>query len=249
MPQPKILVLNDPGSVGVEVANLIVEQCQQAVMANGRFTLVLAGGSTPFYAYEIMGTPPDRDRIKWEQTHVFFGDERCVPPSDDESNYKMADESLLSKVPIPPGQVHRMKGEDDPDAAAKEYGQMLKERFMDEGPDVLLLGMGDDGHTASLFPGTPAVAEAKHRCVANHVTYDYIPAGTSWRITVTLPFINRARDVFILATGAAKAGRIAEVLEGPTDVERLPVQGVRPTSGGLTWYMDVEAAGMHDEDE
>ena len=238
MPQPKILVLNDPGSVGVEVANLIVESCQQAVMANGRFTLVLAGGSTPSYAYEIMGTPPDRDRIRWEQTHVFFGDERCVPPSDDESNYKMADESLLSKVPIPPGQVHRMKGEDDPDAAAKEYGQMLKQQFGDGGPDVVLLGMGEDGHTASLFPGSPALDETEHRCVAT-----VKPDSGQNRITLTAPFLNKAKLVIVMVTGEGKKKRLADVLEGEADPKRQPIQMIDP-DGDLIYVCDVAAAGM-----
>lgn len=242
MPQPKIVVLNDPATVGAEVANLIVEACQQAVMASGRFTLVLAGGSTPFYAYEIMSTPPDRDRILWEKTHVFFGDERCVPPSDEESNYKMADGSLLSKVPIPPGQVHRMKGEDDPDAAAKEYGQMLKQQFGEGGPDVVLLGMGEDGHTASLFPGSPALDETEHRCVAT-----VKPDSGQNRITLTAPFLNKARLVIVMVTGEAKAKRLADVLEGETDPKRQPIQMIDPESD-LIYVCDVAAAGMDAEE-
>jgi 6-phosphogluconolactonase len=138
-----------------------------------------------------------------------------------------------------------MKGENDPETAAKEYGQMLKARFIDDGPDVLLLGMGDDGHTASLFPGTMALDEAKHRCVANFVPYDYIPKGTSWRITLTFPFINRSREVFALVTGASKAERLSQVLEGVDTVSRaLPIRRVAPSPGTLTWFLDVAAAGM-----
>jgi 6-phosphogluconolactonase len=140
-----------------------------------------------------------------------------------------------------------MKGEIDPEAAAKEYGQLLKEKFLDEGPDYLLLGMGDDGHTASLFPGTKALGETHHRCVANHVPYDYIPAGTEWRITLTYPFINRSREISILVTGDSKARRVSEVLEGDEDVQRLPVQGVKPDLGRLTWFLDAGAAGMNEE--
>ena len=117
---------------------------------------------------------------------------------------------------------------------------------MDGGPDVLLLGMGDDGHTASLFPKTTALAETKHRCVANHIPYDYIPAGTSWRITLTYPFINRSREVFILCTGGGKAKRVSEVLE--SDNDEFPIKGVQPIAGELTWMLDAAAAGMHEGD-
>jgi 6-phosphogluconolactonase len=123
---------------------------------------------------------------------------------------------------------------------------MLKEHFLDEGPDLLLLGMGDDGHTASLFPHTPALNETQHRCVANYVPYDYIPAGTNWRLTLTYPFINRSREIAVLVTGASKAQRIEEVLQGDQDIQRLPIQGVQPESGRLTWYMDAAAAGMNE---
>ena len=124
---------------------------------------------------------------------------------------------------------------------------MLKEKFQDQGPDVLLLGMGDDGHTASLFPNTEALKETHHRCVANHVPYDYISKGTNWRITLTYPFINRSREVLILVTGQSKSKRVQEILEGDEDITRLPIQGVKPDIGQVTWYLDAGAAGMFDE--
>jgi 6-phosphogluconolactonase len=170
---------------------------------------------------------------------VFFGDERTVPPDHKDSNYRMAREALLAKVPIPGDNVYRMAGERDPNTAAREYGQMLKEKFADGGMDMVLLGMGDDGHTASLFPETEALNETKHRSVAN-----FVPKLNTWRLTLTAPFINTAREVLILVSGASKAARLQEVLEGPPDPRRLPVQLIRPATGGLTWIIDAPAAGM-----
>jgi len=173
---------------------------------------------------------------------VFFGDERNVPPDHADSNYRTARESLLSKVPIPGDNVYRMHGELDANEAAKQYGEMLKEKFGDGGLDMVLLGMGDDGHTASLFPGTAALNETKHRAVGN-----YVEKLKAWRITLTAPFINRAREVMVLVSGASKAKRLAEVLEGPRDPQRLPIQLVQPASGRIAWLVDAAAAGMHEE--
>lgn len=242
--EPTIRVMPDAKQMVAEVADRIVSIAQRCGAEGQMMALFLSGGSTPKALYELLAGEQYRGRVDWRAVELYFGDERCVPPDDDRSNYKLAKETLIDRVPIPADNIYRMKGEIEPEQAAKEYGQMLKERFMDDGPDVLLLGMGDDGHTASLFPHTLALAEQKHRCVANHVPYDYIPPGTNWRITITFPFINRAREVFILATGASKAERIAEILEGPPDPDRLPIQRVAPDPGRLTWYMDVAAAGM-----
>jgi 6-phosphogluconolactonase len=155
----------------------------------------------------------------------------------------MANDALLSKVPLAKEHIHRMRGEIEPEAAAKEYGELLKEKFGDGGLDLVLLGMGDDGHTASLFPGTAALHEMKHRCVANHVE-----KLNTWRITMTAPFINRAAAVLILLAGKDKAARLHEVLEGPRDPDRLPIQMIQPEMGTLTWLLDAGAAGMHEEE-
>jgi 6-phosphogluconolactonase len=150
----------------------------------------------------------------------------------------MAQTALLSKVPIDASRVHRIRGEIDPAAAAMEYGQMLKSKFGDGGADVLLLGMGDDGHTASLFPGTAALNETHHRCVAN-----FVPRMNTWRVTLTYPFLNKSAAVMILAVGAAKTQRLAEVLHGPRDPQRLPIQRIEPVGGTLAWLLDAAAAG------
>jgi 6-phosphogluconolactonase len=246
MENVKIRVLPDADSMVEELAELIVKMAGESARAGVLFSLFLSGGSTPKALFKLLASDEFKSQIDWKSVELYFGDERCVPPDSELSNYKMAHDTLISKVPIPPQNVFRMKGELRPEQAAKEYGQMLKERFFDEGPDLLLLGMGDDGHTASLFPKTEALNETSHRCVANHVPYDYIPEGTNWRITLTYPFINRAREVAILVTGAAKAKRVSEILEGDEDIQRLPIQGVKPVPGNLTWYMDVAAAGMNE---
>jgi 6-phosphogluconolactonase len=237
-------VLPDSKAIVIEVADRIVDLANRTAAEGEMFGLFLSGGSTPKALYEMLASEAYRSLIDWRAVELYFGDERCVPPDSDLSNYRMAKLSLIDRVPIPPDNVYRMKGEIDPQEAAKQYGMLLKEKFFEGGASVMLLGMGDDGHTASLFPNTTALAEDHHRCVANHVPYDYIPAGTNWRITVTFPFINRSQEVFILATGASKAQRIAEVLEGPADGERLPIQQVAPTTGRVTWYLDVAAAEM-----
>ena len=186
-------------------------------------------------------TTQPRWPFDWSKVHIFFGDERCVPPDHADSNFRMAHEALLSKVPIPPENIHRMRGEIEPNASAKEYGQMLKDQFGDGGLDLVLLGMGDDGHTASLFPHTEALKETKHRCVAHFV--EHSTTGKSWRITLTAPFINRAAEVLILIAGASKAARLQEVWHGPKDPDRLPIQLIQPL-GKLLWIID-KAAGGH----
>ena len=236
---PKIQVLPSAGAVAEAAAAHVEQASREAIDLRGAFTIALAGGSTPRKLYEILADEPYVKRIDWERVEVYFGDERCVPPEHAESNYRMASEALLGRVPIPAKNVHRMRGEIEPEAAAIEYGQLLKARFGEEGVDVALLGMGDDGHTASLFPGTTALDEAKHRCVAN-----FVPKLSAWRITMTAPFLNRSREVLFMVTGEGKAARVSEVLEGERDPKRLPVQMNQPGSGRVTWVMDTAAAGM-----
>jgi 6-phosphogluconolactonase len=241
---PEIRVFPTPADLVRECAGRIVRAAADSAAAGEFFSLFLSGGSTPKALHQLLASDEFRLQIDWANVELYFGDERCVPPESELSNYRMAKETLIDRVPIPPDNVYRMKGELDPEQAAKEYGQMLKQKFQDGGPDVLLLGMGDDGHTASLFPGTTALSETHHRCVANHVPHDYIPKGTNWRITLTYPFINRSKQVLILVTGASKAARLSEVLEGERDPARLPIQGVAPEAGKLTWLLDHDAAGM-----
>jgi 6-phosphogluconolactonase len=230
----EIKIFPDPSGVTQEAARRIVAV---AGGTEGIFSLVLCGGNTPKTLYEILASPAYRSQIDWSKIEIYFGDERCVGPTHPESNYLMAQTALLGKVPIDESRVHRIRGEIDPQAAAIEYGRLLKSKFADGGADMLLLGMGDDGHTASLFPGTAALSETHHRCVAN-----FVPKLNAWRVTLTYPFLNKSAAVMILAVGAAKAQRLAEVLHGPRDPARLPIQGIEPASGKLAWVVDAAAA-------
>lgn len=246
MDTPEIRVFPDPAAVAREAADRFVAAAREAVAARGSFAVALAGGSTPQAMYEVLAEPPYRGWVDWPRVEVFFGDERCVPPDHADSNFGAARRALLSKVPIPAENVRRMRGEDDPEQAAKAYGTMLKERFGDGGPDLTLLGMGDDGHTASLFPGTPAVREREHRVVAQFV--ENSTTGQSWRITMTAPFINRSGRVLLLVAGKTKAARLTEVLEGDPDPDRLPVQLIDPALTRVTWLLDAAATGMDEDD-
>jgi 6-phosphogluconolactonase len=252
-PLPEIKVLPDPAAIAAEAAERIVHAADEALALSGRFHIALSGGSTPKLLFQLLASDAYRDRIDWSNVEVFFADERCVPPDHAESNYRLARETLLSKVKIPGDNVYRMHGEvEPPNEAAKEYGQMLKEKFggptIEDGGglDVILLGMGEDGHTASLFPGTAAVSETKHRCVANYA--EKSTTGKSWRLTLTAAFMNRSREVIVLVAGTAKAKVLAEVLEGPRDPQRLPIQLIQPANGKLSWLTDAAAAGMAEPD-
>jgi 6-phosphogluconolactonase len=241
MPNTEIKVLPDARALTEEAARRIVSAAELKLADNQHFfSLVLSGGSTPKALYELLASEPYRSQLNWSKIEIYFGDERCVPPDHPDSNYLMAYTAMLSKLPLPEPNVHRMRAELSPDAAAIEYGQLLKEKFRVGGPDLVLLGMGDDGHTASLFPGTAALDETNHRCVAN-----YVEKLKTWRITMTYPFLNKASEVMMLIAGEGKAARLKEVLEGPRDIHRLPIQGISPV-GRLTWLLDAAAAaGVH----
>jgi 6-phosphogluconolactonase len=243
MTQPEIKVLPDPQALATEAAARVARAAREHIALAGRFSIGLSGGSTPRAMFELMAAGASDLGIDWPKVQVFFVDERCVPPDHVQSNYRMARETLLSRVPIPGDNIHRMRGEIDPNEAATEYGRMLKEKFGEEGGlDLILLGMGEDGHTASLFPGTAAVNETRHRCVANYA--EHSSTGRSWRITLTAPFINRSHEVLMMVAGANKATALASVLEGPRDPQRLPAQLIAPASGRLSWLIDAAAAGM-----
>jgi 6-phosphogluconolactonase len=238
-----IRVFPDPEAVS-QAATAEFSRCAAvATVARERFTVALSGGSTPRRLYQILAEEPYRSQMDWKRMEVFWGDERCVPPDDKESNYRMAREALLSKVPIPPDHVHRMEAErPDLDAAARAYQETLARVFGvppdGELPalDLVLLGMGPDGHTASLFPGTAALQETKRWVVPN-----YVPRLAAHRLTLTVPVLNHAHQVLFLVAGADKAERLAEVLEGPHEPTRLPSQLIRP-AGQLVWFLDKAAA-------
>ena len=239
-----LTVCADPATLAETAAHLIVDAATEAVRERGRFLLCLAGGETPRETYRCLALPTFSERMRWDHTWIFFGDERAVPPDHPESNYRMAYESLLSKVPIPEHQVLRMRGEQsDADAAAAAYAAELAGAIgtrRGELPrfDVVLLGLGIDGHTASLFPGSPVLREVFRAVAAVHVAAAQIPQ----RLTLTFPVLNAAAEVLFLVVGEDKAWALRNVLRGSAPVEEIPARGIVPTSGRLTFLVDRAAA-------
>ena len=247
MPQPVTVTYSiwpEAKAVAFAAAQLFSDSVTHAVTTRGVARVAISGGSTPKAMFALLADPgqPFAASIPWTKLHLYWVDERCVPPTDAESNYRMTNEALLAKVPLPAAQVYRMEGELDPEEAASRYETVLRNSMKLEGAespafDLLLLGMGDDGHTASLFPHTAALEEITRLVVANHV-----PQKDTWRITLTFPVINQARQVCFLIEGAAKTKVLGEVLTGPRDPERLPSQLIRPASGSLRFLLDDVAA-------
>jgi 6-phosphogluconolactonase len=238
-----VQVYPDAATLTHAAAEHFVARAAEAVTARGRFTITLSGGSTPRSTYTLLASDEYAPRVDWSRVHVFWGDERCVPPDHPDSNYRTAHEALLRHVPIPTGNVHRIHGELEPERAAREYERALLTVFgaSPGGPpprfDLVLLGMGDDGHTASLFPGTAAVHEGERWVVAH-----LVPKLSAWRVTLTPAVINAAAHATFLVSGAAKAERLREVLKGPHRPDVLPAQIVNPTGGQLLWLVDAAAA-------
>jgi 6-phosphogluconolactonase len=239
--QPEFTLFPDKEAFIAGAAEFMVARGVEAIAARDRWTVALAGGGTPKPIYQRLADAGYAQRIDWSLVHVFFGDERCVPPDDSRSNYRMAREALLDFVPLPAGNVHRVRGEDDPALAALAYEQEIRRLFRTSAPpalDLICLGMGDNGHTASLFPGTASLRE-----LARWVVPQYVEVMQTWRVTMTAPLINAARHVAFFVEGAGKAGMLQAVLHGPYDPDVLPAQMIRPTGGQLHWLVDAAAAG------
>ena len=215
-------------------ADAIAAAAAEAIAERGRFTIALSGGNTPRPVYQRLASAA----LDWSRVHVFFGDERCVSPRDARSNYHMAKLALLDRVPIPPGNVLRMRGEDPPEAAADAYSVELRRELGDDGRlDLVLLGLGHDGHTASLFPGLAAVTETRRTAMASYVEF----VGM-WRLSLTPVAINAARRVVFVVTGDDKADILQRVLQGPRQPVVLPAQAIRPTARPAIWLLDRVAA-------
>lgn len=221
-------------------ADFITEVAAGAIAERGRFTIALSGGGTPKPIYARLATPDYQGRIAWEKVHVFFGDERCVPPDDARSNYRMVREAWFDHAPLRAENIHRIHGEDDPALEALRYEQEMARLYRTAAfPafDLILLGMGDNGHTASLFPGTAALRETERWVVAQ-----YVEVMTTWRVTFTAPLINAARHVAFMAEGPGKAQMLRNVMEGPYQPDVWPSQLIQPVSGELHWLVDAAAA-------
>jgi 6-phosphogluconolactonase len=236
-----IEVFKDAPSLARAGAGRFVDRAAAAIGARGRFAVALSGGSTPRGMYALLAGDEHVHRVDWARVHLFFGDERCVPPEHPDSNYRMVRETLLAYAPLPPGNMHRMRGEDPPAEAALAYESDLRAFFGSAAAprfDLVLLGMGDNGHTASLFPGLPQVREQ-----VRWVAACYVDEVGMWRLTLTPVAINAAAEVTFLVAGAGKAAMLRRVLEGPYQPDLLPAQSVRPTDGLLRWMVDEAAAG------
>ncbi|RBP15783.1 6-phosphogluconolactonase [Roseiarcus fermentans] len=229
------IVYPDAGAFVAGAADFVAREAAEAIARRGRFSIALSGGNTPKPIYARLAAAPGLD---WGRILVAFGDERCVPPDDPRSNYGMARAALLDHVPIPPENVLRMRGEDPPRAAAAAYAEELARALGPDGRlDLALLGLGDNGHTASLFPGLAALEETERTVVAA-----YVEVVGMWRLTLTPPAINAARRVAFIVAGADKAEVLARVLQGPRDPEVLPAQAIRPVDSRALWLLDAAAA-------
>jgi 6-phosphogluconolactonase len=221
-------------------AEFIAALAAQAIAERGRFVLALSGGATPRPVYARLATADFRQRIAWEKVHIFFGDERCVPPDDPRSNYRMAREALFDPAGLPPANIRRIHGEQDPVLEALRYEGEIAGLFRSTrlpAFDLILLGLGDNGHTASLFPGTAALREKERWVLAQ-----YVEVMSTWRVTFTAPLINAARHVAFLVEGAAKAQTLWDVLAGAYQPDVLPAQMIQPLDGELHWLVDAAAA-------
>jgi 6-phosphogluconolactonase len=240
-----IEILPDAEALALRAADLFALAAQEAAAARGRFAVALSGGETPRALYRMLARQQFSQKVPWRRVQLYWGDERCVPPDDAASNYGMARDAFLKHVPLPEANVHRVPGEEGPVAAAVSYDKELRalaalERPKSELPvfDLVLLGLGGDGHTASLFPHSDALAVEEDFAVATEA-----PDGSP-RVTVTYPVINAARRVWLLVSGAAKAGMVAEVLEGLRVPLAVPAQNVSPVHGQITWLLDEAAAAQ-----
>ena len=246
MAKAEILVLKEASAIAARAADALVRIASNAVTQSGTFSVALAGGSTPKTLYNLLVTDPRlRGAVPWDKMSVFFGDERHVGPDHPDSNYKMAWDSMLSKAPLKPEQISRIKGEyADTEKAALEYEQEIRRRFRlnaGEFPrfDLILVGMGNDGHALSLFPGTRALHETERIVTRNWVGKFYTE-----RITLTAPAANHAANVIFMVAGTDKAAALKGVLEGPYEPEQLPSQMLQPVNGKLLWLVDTAAGAM-----
>jgi 6-phosphogluconolactonase len=234
-----IRVYPDLESLSQSAAELFTLQSRVAGIACGRFSVALSGGETPRRMYELLATPEYSERIHWPEVHIFWSDERCVPEDDPRSNVRMARKALLDYVPIPPGNIHTIHCATNPQQAAEAYEKDLREFFSTQNPNfhLLLLGLGSNGHTASLFPHTSVLNEEQR-----WVSEVYVEEVGMYRITFTAPFINRAEQVTFLVSGADKAQALEDVLEGPYQPSDLPAQLIRSNGKHPLWLVDKAAS-------
>ncbi len=240
-------IFPDDAALTTAVAERFVAAAAAAIEATETFSVALSGGSTPRALFTALASPAYTSRIQWSAVHMFWGDERCVGPADADSNYRMARETLLDHVPVRPTNIHRIRGEEDPAAAAERYERELRSAFeTPTGPpradpgarfDLTLLGLGTNGHTASLFPHMQGVREQTRWVMAENVE-----VLQTWRITLTPVILNRSAEILFLVSGKEKAAILRRVLYGARDTDELPAQAIAPVDGRLRWMVDAAAA-------
>jgi len=243
-----VQIFPDADQLAKAAAEQFITLAKEAIEARGVFTVALAGGTTPQKLYQLLASEPYRDQVDWPRVQVFWGDERCVPPDDPQNNFHKAWKILLKHVPIPEENLHRIPAELTPEQAAEKYEEILL-KFFSSLPDqverqnarfdLVLLGMGDDGHTASLFPGTAPIRE-----MTRWVRALYVDRLAAWRITLTPAILNRAAKIIFLVSGQAKSWALQKVLYGSYHPDSFPAQIIKPLSGDLIWMVDEEAAKL-----
>lgn len=243
MAEPKLIILDDAQSLYVHAAEEIAHFAGEAICMHAEFMLCLSGGSTPAATYALLA---ERFRLSvdWKEVQFFWGDERCVPPDDPASNFGMANRTMLSRLGLRPDQIHRIRGEDPPEQAALAYEEEMRASFgIGEGEfprfNLILVGLGDNVHVESLFPGSPALHERERLAVAVEVD-----APQRHRITITPPVLNNSARVMFLVEGAGKAAAVKTALEGPRDPDRFPAQIIDPPNGEVIWLLDRAAASL-----
>lgn len=242
MNKREIIISQDSAELCRQAADKFVGLARHAIIQRDRFAVALSGGSTPRGLYALLATPEYRGQVSWAQVHLFWGDERCVPSDHEDSNFRMVRQALLSRIDIPADNVHRMAGEKEGRLAAAEYEQELKNFFhLTKGKlprfDLIFLGLGEDGHTASLFPGDPALNETE-----SLVTHTHVEKLNARRLTLTFPVLNSAAEIVFLVAGASKMNIVAKVLEGAADGSTFPAARIEPRDGRVTWFMSRDAA-------
>jgi len=219
-------------------AELVAGSIEHTIQQNGLCNMALSGGNTPGGVFSLLASSDYRDCVDWNRLHLFWGDERMVPPEHQDSNYRLVQETLLDHINIPDENVHRMRGEIVPDEAAAEYAELLYNHFAVSPPcfDLMLLGLGTDGHTASLFPETDAVEECEKHAVAV-----FVPKLDAWRVTLTLPVLNAARKILFLVSGKSKSEMVQRIVSNKQPAKEIPATMVNPQNGELHWMLDSEA--------
>ena len=242
MTNRQVLICHNAEELSQQAAERFILLAQEAITRSGRFIVALAGGSTPRALYSLLPMPGYNERIPWAQIHLYWGDERCVPPHHPDSNFLMVQKTLLAHITIPQENCHRIAGELEPRVAAADYAEQLKQMFgLSAGDlpcfDLILLGLGADGHTASLFPGSEALEDRQNLVVAT-----FVEKLQAHRVTLTLPVINHAAEILFLVAGKDKAAVVKQISSERPDSAELPAARVEPLSGRLTWLINKEAA-------